>query len=63
MVNQYNRCNNCKHFKRLHTREDNNYVETQYGLCQKRKRVFADKYYCGNHKEEGGINYVDSKSK
>lgn len=45
-------CSKCKYFKRLHTRENSNYVATIYGFCQRRKRVFADKYYCGNHKEE-----------
>lgn len=37
MKNKYNSCNNCKYFKRLHTRGDSNYTATIYGLCQKEK--------------------------
>lgn len=52
MINKYNRCNNCKYFKRLHTRENETYMATIYGLCKKRKRVFAEKYYCSSYEEE-----------
>lgn len=61
MLGRYNRCCNCEYFKRLCMYENKKYIATQYGLCEKRKKVFADKYYCGNHKQEGG-NYDNSKS-
>jgi len=62
MIDKYNSCNNCKYFKRLYIREDNIYRATIYGLCQKRKRVFSDKYYCGSYTEKGE-SYDNSKSK
>lgn len=59
MIDKYNSCSNCKHFKRLYELDDSGYTATIYGLCQRRKKVFADKYYCGSYKQEGG-NYDNS---
>lgn len=45
------KCNSCKYFKKLHTRNNKtkNYEATIYGLCQKKKKVYAEKYYCSNY--------------
>lgn len=52
-INNINICSKCKYFKRLYTRNNKteNYETTIYGLCKKRKRVFAEKYYCSNYEE------------
>lgn len=52
-INNIDKCSKCKYFKRLHTRnnETRNYEATIYGLCKKRQRVFAEKYYCSSYEE------------
>lgn len=52
-INNIDKCSKCKHFKRLHIRNDEKkiYETTIYGLCKKRKRVFAEKYYCSSYEK------------
>ena len=61
-MDKYNSCNNCKYFKRFYVIKNRKFKAIIYGFCSQKKKVFADKYYCGNY-TQGGMNYVDSESK